>query len=158
MELTNVASSHIAAIGYLESDRVLLVRYKDGALYARLGWSPEHYAAMHAAASKGKFLNATPGASILIMKGGNAEDSQSTRAALPLAVADQSGPLNMIDEDADKCCRKSLAASLEKFPNATIMACGDCGQEFKVSPHFPQLYPIRYWQISPSVVIVRPRR
>jgi len=37
MNLTPVESSHIAAIGYLEAERVLLVRYKDGSLYAIAG-------------------------------------------------------------------------------------------------------------------------
>ena len=36
MKLTPVESSHIAAIGYLETERVLLVRYKDGSLYAKV--------------------------------------------------------------------------------------------------------------------------
>ena len=155
MNLTPVESSHVAAIGYLEADRVLLVRYKDGSLYARLGWSPEHYAAMHAAASKGKFLNATPGASIPITKGGNAEDSQSTRAAPPLAVMDQSGPLNVIDEDASPCCRSKFAEMVACGINQTPAAeCVYCGTRFLPE----KIGECIYWRIIPQVAIVRPRR
>ena len=155
MNLTPVESSHIAAIGYLEAERVLLVRYKGGALYARPGWSAEGYANLCAAPSKGKFMRACEGTpAILITKGGNAEDSQSTRAAPPLAAVEQSGPLNVIDEDADACCRRSLSKSLARFPGATIASCGDCGQEF-----VPEMIgQFRYWRCKPAVAIVRPRR
>lgn len=61
MKLTPVESSNIAAIGYLEDEQVLLVRYRDGALYAYCGWTAEQYAALLAAESKGKFLAAFDG-------------------------------------------------------------------------------------------------
>ena len=69
MELTPVQSSHIAAIGYLESDGVLLVRYRDGSLYARPGLNAVAYENLMRAPSKGGALAAWVGPSILIAKG-----------------------------------------------------------------------------------------
>jgi hypothetical protein len=93
MELTPVQSSHIDSVGYLESDGVVLVRYRDGSLHARPGWNAVAYENLMRASSKGKALAACAGPSILIAKGG-AEDSQSTRGAPPLAVEGSSAPLN----------------------------------------------------------------
>lgn len=61
MKLTPVESSNISAVGYLEDEQVLLVRYRDGALYAYSRWTAELYAAFLAAESKGKFLAAFGG-------------------------------------------------------------------------------------------------
>ena len=61
------------------------------------------------------------------------------------------GPLNVIDEDASHCCRKSLAKSFTKFPAAKIMSCGTCGQEF-----VPETVgPNRYWRCKPAFAVHR---
>ena len=155
MKLDPVESSHIAAVGYLEAERVLLVRYKDGSLYAGLGWTPVLYENLMRAPSKGKALKAFAGPWILITKGGNAEDSQSTRAAPPLAVMDQSGPLNVIDEDASPCCRSKFAEMVACGINQTPAAeCVYCGTRFLPE----KIGECIYWRIIPQVAIVRPRR
>jgi hypothetical protein len=154
MQLTPVESSHIAAIGYLAAERVLLVRYQDGALYAFAPWSEVMWTALEASGSKGSLIAATKIKGVQIVKGGNAEDSQSTRGALPLAAVEPSAPLNAIDVDADACCRRSLSKSFAKFPGAAIMSCEECGQEF-----VPEMIgPNRYWRCKSNVAIVRPRR
>lgn len=71
MRLIPVESSHIAAIGYLDEQSVLLVLYKDGALYARPGWSMTDYIDLTHASSKGKFLHTRGdrlGSAVLITK------------------------------------------------------------------------------------------
>jgi hypothetical protein len=140
--MTPVESSHIAAVGLIEPDGVLLVRYRDGTLYARAGWTAAHYAALLAAPCKGSFLRNTSGASVLIY---GKEGAQSTaRAEWP---ATDNGPLNVIDEDADKCCRAGLAPFLFQNTPTTSWTCGTCGTEF-VREVFPDL--TRYWRIHPS--------
>jgi len=67
--------------------------------------------------------------------------------------------LNVIDEDADKCCRSNIPASqiakLTGFAHAGwVWVCADCGTQFAVE----MVGPNRYWSIVPSVAIVRPRR
>jgi hypothetical protein len=71
LKLTPVESSHVAAIGYLEDQSVLLIAYKDGSLYARPGWTPDAYDLLMRSPSIGKALHACAGAgpAILITKG-----------------------------------------------------------------------------------------
>jgi|HubBroStandDraft_6_1064221.scaffolds.fasta_scaffold1151499_3 hypothetical protein len=69
LKLTPVKSSNIAAIGYLETCQVVLVLYKDGALYARPGWNSVAYEQLVRAESKGKALHACANPAILITKG-----------------------------------------------------------------------------------------
>ena len=160
MNLTPVESSHIAAIGYLEAERVLLVRYKDGSLYARTEVPKQIFEGLMSAPSKGGFLHAMPKlGAVLITKGVMPTEAGTPAIRGTVAepggnAAPSPGPLNVINEDADKCCRRSLTASLAKYPAALILSCGNCGQEFK-----PEMVgPNRFWRIIPSVAIVRQRR
>ena len=107
MQLTPVESSHIEAVGYLESDRVLLVRYKDGSLYARPGWSLEHFVRLVGSTSKGKFLRATEGASVLIRKGGDASvpDDSAGSAARPAAGRPTRPPAALHPRRRHRCIR-----------------------------------------------------
>lgn len=172
MELTPVESSHIAAIGYLEADRVLLVRYKDGALYARPDFNSFAWDSFSASSSKGAWLAGWVG--IRITKGGNhagvpsnaggdpnAEPDTNSSRHLDLttsgaASGERAAPLNVIDEDADKCCRKRLLTALASWSGDEqkylySWACPDCGTLFG-----PELIAgTRYWRIKASVEIVR---
>ena len=150
MELTPVESSHIAAIGYLEKERVLLVRYKDGALYAFTGWSSSGFQGLMEAQSIGRSLKLScPGPGVLITKGG-AEDSQSTERSAPLA-AENAGPLNVIDEDAGLCCKISLAATFgKKYCASKPQYCQTCSTQFLAE----MVGAVRYWRIHEHIAVV----
>ena len=152
LKLTPVDSSHIAAIGYLEDVRVLLVRYKDGGVYARPEFPPEMWESLLAAPSKGQYLNqawAGPRLpAILITKGGGPESDQRTGPASSGAA----GPLNVIDEDADKCCRRQLTSFFGGPPsNAEHFECSACGTNFKLV----MVGPSRHWRIVPLFAVHR---
>ncbi len=68
MELTKVQSSNVDAVGYLEQDQVLLVRFKDGTLYARTGVQPATYIQLLEAQSKGGFLAQWAGKMVFLSK------------------------------------------------------------------------------------------
>ena len=157
MKLTPVDSSHIAAIGYLEDVRVLLVRYKDGGVYAFDHIEPLNYAALEKGGEYSRqdlrtLLARCLGSGIKISKGGNAEDSQSKpERAAPLAV-ETPGPLNVIDEDADKCCRRQLTSFFGGAPsNAEHFECSACGTNFKPV----MVGPSRHWRIVPLFAVHR---
>lgn len=69
MELTKVKSSNVDAVGYLEQDGVLLVRFKDGTLYARTGVQPAQYIQLLEAESKGAWLAPWRGKMVFLAKG-----------------------------------------------------------------------------------------
>lgn len=70
MELTKVESTNVDAVGYLEQDGVLLVRFKDGTLYARTGVQPSQYISLLEAPSKGTWLASWRGKMVFLAKGG----------------------------------------------------------------------------------------
>lgn len=152
MVLTPVESSHIAAIGYLDAERILIVRYKDGTLYAQADFSSSKWKSLQAAPSKGRWLHTRDRRGvdpIRITKGANSVDQGIPERAGRETTTDP-GPLNVIDEDADACCRKGLTHRLQR-DSETRWECGECGT---------QLYPeiigaCRYWRIKSNVVIVR---
>ena len=156
MELTPVESSHIAAIGYLEADRVLLVRFKAGPLYAWPDIPSDSWATLLAAKSKGKCLpEIVSNRGICISKGGIAVDPKQPEQREP----DQApGPLEVIDENAGKCCRKIfVGAALRGGENwssaAGIVTCGTCGTEFRRE----MVGPVAHWRIVEHFAVVRPR-
>jgi hypothetical protein len=155
MTLTPVESSHIAAVGLVEPDGVLLVRYRDGSLYARPGWTAGSFADLLAAPSVGKRLAATIGGSIRILGKEDTVSSQSrANAQNPLQQRGETAPLNLIDEDADECCRQAFAAmGCAGAPLESPIWCAQCGTVF-VAETFPDR--TRYWRIRPQVAIVRP--
>ena len=160
MNLTPVESSHIAAIGYLEAERVLLVRYKDGSLYAFLDWLPALYVELMASRSKGRFMMGRIWPSILIAKGVMPTEAgiraiRGTVAEPGGNAAPSPGPLNVIDEDADKCCHKTLNAMFARGIDQRLSAeCSDCGTQF-----WPEkIGECCYWRIKSNVAIVRSRR
>src|ERR1035438_10890229 len=110
MELTPCKSSHIAGAEYLSGDRVMLIRYHDGALYARLDVAPGQYIGFMAAASKGKFVNAMSNRAILISKrkeGADIEEVTERGAVEGQAAA----PLNVVDEEASPGCKRALKST-----------------------------------------------
>ena len=159
MELIAVESSHVAAIGYLETDRVLLVRYRDGSLYAQPNVAPEEFAALQSAPSKGQWLytRARKGVNpVCISKGGQAEDRSRSKERVASLAAETTGPLNVIDEEADKCCRRNAPKSQlwKRTDERAAWECPECGTRFEIAALSEGM---RYWRIVPQVVIVRPR-
>ena len=162
MELTPVESSHIAAIGYLEADRVLLVRYKDGGLYSFVGVTPAAHEALMQSPSHGAFLHQWRDIGTLITKGVMPTEPTGSRG-VPVAEpggneAPSPGPLNVIDENAGKCCRKIFdGAALRGGENwssaAGIVTCGTCGAEFRRE----MVGPVAHWRIVEHFAVVRPR-
>lgn len=172
MQLTPVESTHIAAIGYLEAERVLLVRYKDGSVYA---WDDIGATAWNILASpvtsKGLWMSALSKVrnGTLIAKGVMPTDTDSSPVRPGSSVPERSndgtavtepgdnaapspGLLNVIDEDACKCCRRSLAATFARWPNVTITSCGDCGTEFVLDMAADS---VRYWRIKAAFGVHR---
>jgi hypothetical protein len=176
--LTPVESSHIAAIGYLEAERVLLVRYKDGALWAWGGVQPPNWESLQIAASKGRWMatwarvTAMPG--IMISKG--VMPTERPNDADPVSVAEPGGnaapspgplneqrahmqdaervpgPLNVMDEDADACCRKAFGhISNNSVPyQGDVFVCPDCGQRFRAHT----VGPSRLWRCVPEFAFI----
>ena len=67
-------------------------------------------------------------------------------------------PLNVLDEEANSCCRRSFALSgrnSKREPKADVdeMFTCVCGTEF----HPEMVGPVRHWRIKPCVAIVRHR-
>src|ERR1019366_10415593 len=99
MELCPVKSSNIAGAEYLSIDQVMLIRYRDGALYARLRVTPAQYVGFMAAASKGQFVAAMTNPTIRISRKEDAPiEIMPEQGAVEVA-----GPLNVIDEEEDSC-------------------------------------------------------
>ena len=158
MELTPVKSSNIAGAEYLAGDQVMLIRYHDGALYARLRVTPGQYVGFMAAPSKGAFVHAMPNRALLISnprKEGAPIEVEAERGAVEGQAA---APLNVIDEEADPCCRCALRGIVDLLPNIECvqlgeLTCKECGTAFA-----PEMVgPVRHWRIKPWVAIVRPR-
>ena len=68
------------------------------------------------------------------------------------------GPLEVIDENASKCCRKIFdGAALRGGENwssaAGIVTCGTCGTEFRRE----MVGPVAHWRIVEHFAVVRPR-
>lgn len=154
MRLTPVESSHIAAIGYLEDERVLLVRYKDGGLYGYAGVSSGDWDKISASDNPGKLLkDATrPQDYVLISKGPNHNWTRPTPAQTAPPV--DAGALNVIDGDASKCCRRDLAFHEAHGINQQAgMECSECGTNFR-----PEMVAgICHWRIVPLFALHRNR-
>jgi hypothetical protein len=170
LNLTPVESSRVAAVGYLEADQVLIVRFIDGALYAFPGVAVAQYADLMEVASKGRWIAKLRGQEVRIRKGVMPPDIRSTdrlsgksdqftaSVARPGGDAVASpGPLNVIDQDANKCCRKAFERASR---SETVMEClfgggrtwcEECGTQFS-----PEMVGAnRYWRIVPQVHIIR---
>lgn len=151
VNLTPVNSSHVAAVGYLEESRVLLVLYKDKTLAARLDVGPEQYAALLQADSKGKFLHALRGTSVSLSKAPGKEGEKTQETKITAAEgAQQKAPLDSLDEDAGKCCRKAMSKNVPPLQTEMFL-CPDCGLQFRAN----MIGPVRHWSIVPLVVIHR---
>jgi hypothetical protein len=152
MEMIEVQSSNVAAIGYDPDVLVLAVRYRDGHLYVRPNVSPGTWAALLAAPSKGKFVAGLNGLAIQVSTERRNADQPIEITPEQRAVSHAAdGPLNVIDEDADKCCDATLRA----FGGDRLAPweCPKCGLRFEAQ----MIGPVRRWRIVPTTAIVRRR-
>lgn len=100
MKLTPVESSHIAAIGYLDDECVIFLRYRDGTLYAMPGMPPRVWDALCAAESKGRYVERLREPMVRILKGGSTGDrepEQQCGAASIAAPLESSSALTVAD-------------------------------------------------------------
>lgn len=148
MELTPVKSSHIAAIGYLEAERILLVK-------------PANHD--RAAQHPGKLLRdvVRPQDWILIQKG--VMPTEPARDAIPVVWpagndVTPAGPLNVLDEEISGCCRRSLLKALETDAikryietGGRSLQCTECKQEYQGQ----EVGPMIHWRFRPAYAIVR---
>ena len=153
MELTPIDGSNVAAVGYLVVDRVLLVRYKDGGLYARAGVSPAEFEALMAAHSKGAWLFADqhPAVRIGSSPGMSAPECEKavTSHFAPSNEAAKGEVLQTLDENASACCRRAFVCKWPKLFGQA--ACPICGMEF-----MPEMVgPVRHWKIKTHVMTFR---
>lgn len=157
MKLTPVGSSHVAAIGYLEDERVLLIKYRTGALYARAGTTPAEYQSLMDAPSKGGYLAFLPkhAGAVLIAKGVMPTGETCRPAAAPAGnEAPPAGALNVIDEDASKCCRKAMIPDFDKGCDPAVrdeFVCPVCATLFRAD----WVGTVRHWRIVPLFALHR---
>ena len=148
MQMIEVQSSNVAAIGYDPDVHTLAVRYRDGHLYVMSGIQSVQYADLMAAPSKGRWLAANfrgkevvdreqPGT----QRGGGCS-STSTAEPAPLQTHDQ-----------DPCCapRMEKAMRAGQLDTADSWVCPNCGEEWCMKT----VGPVRHWRMKPSVVIFR---
>jgi hypothetical protein len=156
MNWLEVYSSNVAAVAYESDIATLTVRYKDGSVYVRPNVTATQFGALMTAPSKGKFLAAMTGQAICIQPT-SAECGNVVMASIPGREAAHTGPLNVIDEDAGKCCSRRLLKMLANpaYPTTSPQRfhCGECGAEM-VSE---MVGTVRHWRIVEHVAVVRPR-
>ena len=146
MQMTDVRSSNVAAIGYDPDCCVLAVRYRDGRLYVAANIHPDQHAALMASESKGGWLaqrfhgkEVTPKTQTEPRRGGETSTIATTSAA----------PLTTHDEDA--CCGKYLDRALRagQLQDAESWACPRCGETWQPET----VGTVRHWRMKPSLVI-----
>jgi hypothetical protein len=151
MQWSKVESSNVAEVAYDPDIRAMGVRYRDGSTYIRPNVSPDTWAALQASSSPGKFLARLAGTVMLVERGCPEErvTAQPEQRGAPHAV---DAPLIVIDEEADACCRKAVAAFLRQWPKATTCCCDKCGTDFVFDPKIPG---VRYFGIKAAFSVFR---
>lgn len=150
MKLNPVESTNVAAIGHLEDEKILIVRYRDGAVYAISGVTLPTWEALNAAESKGRFLVALqktlPEGGIRRIGVGAPAVPSAPPAPEPIET------LNVPDVDADKCCIAAVVArGRSRIFLTESVHCADCGTE--LAPEMAE--GVRYWRIRPHFGVTR---
>jgi KTSC domain-containing protein len=138
--MTAVESSNIAAIGF--ADGLMRVAFKNGNQYEYPGVTAEQHAAVMAAPSTGKAINALVAerAGVVQLKSG---------VVSPLASG---GPIH--SNQAEGCCAQhlnnaSLSGALDKLEP---FSCPKCGTEYRATAHGP----LMLWQAQLDVLVFKP--
>ena len=153
MDLVPVESSNVEAVGYLAHDRVLLVRYHDGSLYARMDVSPAQHIGLESAPSKGRFIAAMTNRTVFLGKEVSQQTITPNGGGEPGRI--QPPPINSIDEEASACCRRQMRRVFtgvpEKYFTSSAIVCEQCGTRFE-----PEMVgPLRFWRIKPLAMVLR---
>ena len=117
--LTPVKSSNVAAIGYEAETATIVVEYRDGKVYRFPDQTPEAWAALQAAESKGRAVAAL----------GRGDWSGMTMRSKPEVITG----LQVLTEDASACCRSRWEAALDrgKLAKVEVWSCPKCGCEYR---------------------------
>ena len=151
MRMNPIESAAVKAVGYDPAEKLLRVQFKAGNTYDYSDIEPSQFAALMNASSFGKWI-----ASNLSGRTPQSMRQETTQNGLPEQRASapaETGPLNVIDPDADPCCVRALhsALSIPTVPGSGSLTCGTCGQEF-----LPELRDgLRFWRCVPIVVVIR---
>lgn len=149
--LIAVQSSNVAAYAYLSEYKVLLVAFKDGALYARSGVSEEMARDFATADSKGRFLANLTAPSVCILKSTGQQPADTPAPATRQAANPQ---LQTYQED--DCCGRALFAFLSTpdSEKTKTWTHPKCGQEWR-----PRIQGIlRHWSPVCVTSVMRGRR
>lgn len=145
MEMIEVESSNVRAIGYDSQSQILRVRYRDNREYERPNTSIVIFSQLMAAKSKGKFLATLMGTAKRVQYGKEAaeEPEQSgTKAPVPLQT-----------HDDDDCCGKLLEKALNAHPTLVQWPCPKCGEVWR-----PDTFSgVKHWRMRPAFAIVTKR-
>lgn len=125
MRLTKVESSNVAAVGYLDQEQVLLVRYHDGALYAGLGVTVERFAKLMASQSKGGFLAKMQETVVLVQKGGAYTAPGNAGGVAETALADNPSIAHVTTTAGAEKERRTPQLTLEQIRQAQTAPARD---------------------------------
>lgn len=140
MTMTAVESSNIAAIGF--ADGLMRVAFKNGNEYKYPGVTAEQHAAVMAADSKGRAINALVAerAGVVALK-----------SVVKESLTTQSGPVH--STQAEGCCgqhlnKASMAGVLDKLEP---FECPKCGTQYLPKPHGP----LMLWEAQVDVLVFK---
>jgi hypothetical protein len=139
MIMIEVQSSCVSKVGYDPDVCVLAIKYHSGQLAVHTQISTVQYAALMAAPSKGRWVAEN------LRPKGDAAKSDSERGA----VASAPQPLAVLDENADRCCRRSMQGLGSRAPHSWV--CGQCGTEYRLEV----CGPLKLWRRHETFVIHR---
>lgn len=141
MTMTAVESSNIAAIGY--ESGLMRVAFKNGNEYEYPGVTEEQHAAVMAANSKGKAINA-----LVDERAGVVALKRTGKDSLQVA---EGGPIH--STQAEGCCAKYLdAASLSgALDTLGPFECPKCGTQYLPKPHGP----LMFWEATVDVLVFK---
>jgi hypothetical protein len=104
-----------------------------------------------AAPSKGGFVAEMPNRAILISRKEMRIEEETSKPERGAAEGQASAPLNVLDEEADPCCRRALQEMGDK--RLAPWDCQTCWLHFVAE----MIGPLRNWRIKPRVVVRPPR-
>jgi hypothetical protein len=139
VELVDVESSNVRAIGYNPEVKLLRIVYRDGVVYDHEDITAEFHAALMAAPSKGKFIARH-------LKGGVKHDPIRLRE---LALT----PSALSTFESDPCCDPPLTKAMRdgKLADVDTWTCPKCGCTWTAQ----LIGGIKHWSPVPLIEVLR---